>query len=35
MLHPRLAIDRRTAEVPTKQISWGRFEKVLKELDLE
>ena len=30
-----LALDRRTAEVPTKPIPWGRFEKVLKELNLE
>jgi hypothetical protein len=30
-----LALDRRTAAVPTKPIPWGRFEKVLKELNLE
>jgi hypothetical protein len=30
-----LALDRRTAEVPTKPIPWGRFENVLKELNLE
>jgi hypothetical protein len=30
-----LALDRRTAAVPTKLIQWGRFEKVLKVLNLE
>ena len=30
-----LALDRRTAPVPTKPIPWGRFENVLKELNLE
>src|SRR5262245_54227082 len=30
-----LALDRRTAPVPTKPIPWGRFESVLKELNVE
>ncbi|HKB02675.1 MAG TPA: hypothetical protein VKD90_10675 [Gemmataceae bacterium] len=30
-----LALDRRTAPVPTKPIPWGRFESVLKELNFE
>jgi len=30
-----LALDRRTAPVPTKPIPWGRFENVLKELNVE
>jgi len=30
-----LALDRRTAPVPTKPIPWGRFESVLQELNVE
>lgn len=30
-----LALDRRTAEVPLREVPWGRFESVLKELNLE
>ena len=30
-----LALDRRAAAVPTKPVPWGRFEGVLKELNLE
>jgi len=30
-----LALDKRTAPVPTKRIPWGRFENVLKQLNLE
>jgi hypothetical protein len=30
-----LALDRRTAKVPVKPVPWGRFEGVLKELNLE
>ena len=30
-----LALDRQTAPIPTKGIPWGRFEPVLKELNLE
>lgn len=30
-----LALDRRTAAIPTKSIPWGRFETVLRELNLE
>jgi len=30
-----LALDRRTAPVPTKPIPWGRFERVLQELNVE
>ena len=30
-----LALDRRTAPIPTKEIPWGRFEAVLKQVNLE
>jgi hypothetical protein len=30
-----LALDRRTATIPAKPIPWGRFERVLKEMNLE
>jgi hypothetical protein len=30
-----LALDQRTAAVPIKSIPWGRFERVLKEMNLE
>jgi len=30
-----LAIDGRTANIPTKSIPWGRFEKILDEMNLE
>ena len=30
-----LALDRRVAHVPVKQIPWGRFESVLKQMNLE
>lgn len=30
-----LALDRRTAEIPLKSVPWGRFEAVLRELNLE
>jgi hypothetical protein len=30
-----LALDRRSAAIPTKPIPWGRFEPVLKEMNLE
>jgi len=30
-----LALDKRAAPIPTKPIPWGRFESVLKELNLE
>ncbi len=30
-----LALDGRSAEIPTKSVPWGRFENVLKELGLE
>src|SRR5262249_1138983 len=30
-----LALDRRTAPIPLKQVPWGRFEGVLKEMNLE
>jgi hypothetical protein len=30
-----LALDRRAADVPVKKVPWGRFEGVLKELNLE
>jgi hypothetical protein len=30
-----LALDRRTAPIPTKEVPWGRFEDVLKQLNLE
>jgi hypothetical protein len=30
-----LALDRRSADVPTKRVPWGRFEEVLKLLNLE
>ena len=30
-----LALDKRTAEIPTKPIPWGRFEAILKKLNLE
>ena len=30
-----LALDSRTADIPTKSIPWGRFESILKEMNLE
>lgn len=30
-----LALDRRTADVPLREVPWGRYESVLKELNLE
>jgi hypothetical protein len=30
-----LALDKRTAPIPTKPIPWGRFEEVLKQMNLE
>lgn len=30
-----LALDNRTANIPTKAVPWGRFESVLKEMNLE
>ena len=30
-----LGLDRRSAAIPVKQVPWGRFEEVLKQLDLE
>ena len=30
-----LALDKRTAAIPTKAIPWGRFEAVLKKLNLD
>src|SRR5262249_14525265 len=30
-----LALDKRSAAVPTKEVPWGRFEHVLKQLNLE
>jgi hypothetical protein len=30
-----LALDRTTAPIPTKEVPWGRFEHVLKQLNLE
>jgi hypothetical protein len=30
-----LALDKRTAAIPIKPVSWGRFEQVLKEMNLE
>lgn len=30
-----LALDRRTAPIPTKPVPWGRFEAVLKAMSLE
>jgi len=30
-----LALDRRTADVPVRPVPWGRYESVLKELNLE
>ena len=30
-----LALDKRTAAIPTKKVPWGRFESVLKQLNLE
>lgn len=30
-----LALDKRSAAIPTKPVSWGRFERVLKEMNLE
>jgi hypothetical protein len=30
-----LALDRRTANVPLREIPWGRFEDVLKQMNLE
>lgn len=30
-----LALDRQTAPIPTKRVPWGRFESVLRELNLE
>jgi hypothetical protein len=30
-----LALDRSTAPIPTKEVPWGRFENVLKQLNLE
>jgi hypothetical protein len=30
-----LALDRRTADIPLRVVPWGRFEAVLKELNLE
>jgi hypothetical protein len=30
-----LALDRRTLSLPTKPVPWGRFESVLKQLNLE
>lgn len=30
-----LSLDRRTADIPLKDIPWGRFEEVLKKLNLE
>lgn len=30
-----LALDRRTADVPVRPVPWGRYENVLKELNLE
>jgi hypothetical protein len=30
-----LALDRRTAAVPLRKVPWGRFEDVLRQLNLE
>jgi hypothetical protein len=30
-----LALDRRAAAIPTKSVPWGRFEDVLKQMNLE
>jgi hypothetical protein len=30
-----LALDRRTADIPLRDVPWGRLEAVLKELNLE
>ena len=30
-----LGLDRRTADIPVKPVPWGRFERVLKEMNLE
>jgi hypothetical protein len=30
-----LCLDQRSAAVPLKSVPWGRFEEVLKKLDLE
>lgn len=30
-----LALDKRTAEIPLREVPWGRYESVLKELNLE
>ena len=30
-----LALDKRSAAIPTKPIPWGRFEPILKEMNLE
>jgi hypothetical protein len=30
-----LALDKRVAAIPVKRVAWGRFEDVLKELNLE
>jgi hypothetical protein len=30
-----LALDKRSAPVPTKPVPWGRFEHLLKEMNLE
>lgn len=30
-----LALDHRTARIPTRPVLWGRFERELKELNLE
>jgi hypothetical protein len=30
-----LGLDRRTARIPVKPVPWGRFEGVLKEMNLE
>jgi hypothetical protein len=30
-----LALDRRVAPIPTKPVPWGRFERVLTEMNLE
>ena len=30
-----LALDRRTVDIPIKPVPWGRFEKVLRDMNLE
>lgn len=30
-----LALDKRTAAIPTKLVPWGRYEKILAEMNLE